>query len=196
LSLKVIRSNNIATPITPDQPTILRILQWNKKRNNLEFNIELESAMLSEEANEFFQADTLVDRLDAYADFVFVGVGSVYKHLATKHKYFVGIEQDYDQMNILTEWMNTVREQMIELITNEILMINPKCTYKDEDIIETILNSSLDIVIDANEKKGTERDSNGKVIKGADYIKPEKTINKMLCEKLGDSYVKLKYSFE
>lgn len=190
MSLKVISSNTVTpSTITSDNsPVILRILQWNKKRNDLKFNIELEAAMLSEEANEFFTADTLVDRLDAYADFVFVGVGTIYKHLATKHKYFAGIEADYDQVSILTEWMQTVREQMLELISLEILSIDPKCTYKDEDIITNILNATLEIVMDANEKKGTERDEQGKVKKPEGFIKPEATIHKMLCEKLGGSY--------
>lgn len=146
--------------------------------------------MLSEEASEFFHSKTLVDRLDAYADFVFVGVGTVYKHLASRHKYFIGIQEDFSQVSTLTEWMNTVREQMIELISNEITTLSPTTIYRDETIIESILNSTVDIVVDANEKKGFERDENGKVKKGLDYVKPEKTIHNMLKEKLGDDYVR------
>ena len=196
--LKVISSSNVPPKITDTQPThiLLRILKWNAKRNNLDFNIELEANMLSEEASEFFHSETLVDRLDAYADFVFVGVGTVYKHLASRHKYFIGIQEDFDQMSTLTEWMNTVREQMIEIISNEILTLSPTCNYRNEEIIEEILNATVEIVVDANEKKGFERDSNGKVKKGDDYVKPEKTIHTLLKEKLGDDYVRYSVSYQ
>lgn len=198
--LKVVSSNNETTNnnITNNQPThiLIRILTWNKKRNNLNFDIELETAMLSEEASEFFHAETLVDRLDAYADFIFVGVGTIYKHLAKRHKYFVGIQEEFDQVESLSEWMDTVREQMIELISNEIMTLSPTCIYRDETIIEGILNDTVDIVVTANEKKGFERDSDGKVKKGADYVKPEKTIHAMLKGKLGDDYVRYSSSYQ
>lgn len=151
--------------------------------------------MLSEESSEFFHSETLVDRLDAYADFIFVGVGTVYKHLATHHKYYPEAETAHNQVELLTEWMGVIREQMIEILTNEILHLAPKCTYKDENAIEDILNEALEIVVAANEKKGTEKDADGKVKKGADYVKPEATIHQMLIKKLGEPYVKLGVTF-
>ena len=189
--------NTASTKATDTQPShiLIRILTWNSIRNNLDFNIELESNMLSEEASEFFHSKTLVDRLDAYADFIFVGVGTVYKHLATRHKYHRSLEEDFMQMESLTEWMNTVREQMIEMLSNEILTVDPKCAYKNEEILEEILNESVNIVVTANEAKGTQRNADGKVMKGENYVKPEKTIHAMLKEKLGEPYVRYNASY-
>lgn len=166
-----------------------RIIDWNRKRNGLKFDIDLETQMLSEEANEFYMAETLVDRFDAWADFIFVGVGTVTKYLATKHKYYVDQKETQEQVDALTAWMEHNRMQMVELLSEEILAINPKYGQDDGEMFDELCKKVQDIVIEANEAKGTTLDCKGKVTKHADFVKPELQIDNLLRKELGKKYV-------
>ena len=179
-------SNNRAT-LTPSSTTS-RIIAWNRERNGLKFNIDLESQMLTEEANEFYMAEHLVDKVDAWADFVFVGVGTVAKWLAVKVKAFEDLE-DYSQwMETVTDWMDYQRGTMLEMLLEDMATIFPGVRH-NTSLFEDILNQALIIVVDANEQKGTEKDENGKVKKPEGFIRPETRLNVLLKKYLGDKYV-------
>ncbi len=57
-------------------------MEWNEERDNLSYSCVREGAMLQEEVEELGEAyrnGTIVDEADAYADIIFVAVGSLYK---------------------------------------------------------------------------------------------------------------------
>ena len=180
-------SNNFLSPTH-------RVFNWNLKRNNLHYNIDLESSMLSEEAREFFEAEHLVDRFDAWADFVFVAMGTVGKYMAMPHKDIDSIVDTKDPTDVLLEWVEHIRTQMIEMLGYEVHAIYPQLPYQqgyseEEDPFEMLCMDVLNIVITANEQKGTEKNAEGKVQKPEGFVKPEKQIDNLLKKTLGKNYI-------
>ena len=167
-----------------------RIIDWNKKRNGLEFDIALEQSMLTEEAREFFMANTLAERLQEYSDFVFVSVG-------TRAKFFsyssdISIERFVHlkgMMDIMFSWMDDFCAEAIALITQEIISIakaNDTHRYGREGIAlaQGLYDGALEAVVTANEVKGSEKNENGKIVKGDNYVTPQVAIDQMLADKL------------
>ena len=60
--------------------------------------------MLSEEAREFFLATTLVDRLDAWADFAFVAIGAACKHMAVRSTQLSFLEREQEEFLTLAAY--------------------------------------------------------------------------------------------
>lgn len=56
-----------------------RVAYWNSKRYDREYNHELGVKLLSEEIQEYFDANTVVDQLDAMCDTVYVAMGILWK---------------------------------------------------------------------------------------------------------------------
>jgi len=134
-----------------------RIIDWNYGRNKLELDSNLEINMLAEEAKEYFDAKTFVDRVDAVCDLIFVGVGTLAK---TSNAYHLSAKELFAPIDfILTDFVGRVEA---EGISSEVFM--------------GMLTESLDAVITANEEKGTDRDENGKVKKPEGFVPPEERI--------------------
>lgn len=187
-SLSSKRNTTTTTTLSPTQ----RILQWNKKRNNLKYDIDLETKMLTEEANEFFVAETLVDRLDAFADFAFVAIGTAMKYMAVKHKDFHNLDIDKADFEALSEYINTVQSQMGTMLYEEVSALKTSMLYEDENgdtDLSKLLEDVLLIVISANEAKGFELNADGKVMKPEGFVKPEAQIDNLLKKTLGANYV-------
>jgi hypothetical protein len=175
-----------------------RIIQWNKGRNNLSFDPALELPMLKEEASEFIHADTLPERIQEYCDFIFVFTGTIAKFFGNPGKTqgiteeeeeeeglvnnFVSSTQFFE--DILTPWANNFMNYAQKIIINNLQSLNT-----DEEHVQKIMDLSLEAVIDANEAKGTERDENGKICKGLNYVPPIKAIKKVIYEITGRSVV-------
>lgn len=181
----------IAAPSVPKveipQPLETRIRNWNLTRNGLKFNLDLETQMLSEEAREFYVAQTLVDRLDAFIDFQFVFIGTIYKFNATKHENYDEFASVLDGMDTLSSWATHVMSEMVEQLSTELMSYCPALLYQEAGISE-ILTEALEIVVSANEQKGTELDENGKVKKPKGFVKPEERLDRMLKKHLGTKY--------
>jgi predicted HAD superfamily Cof-like phosphohydrolase len=60
---------------------VKRICKWNTDRGNVRGEIDknLEQGMLDEELEEFKDAESAVDELDALVDLIFVAIGSMHK---------------------------------------------------------------------------------------------------------------------
>ena len=60
---------------------IKRICKWNQDRGNLigEIDKNLEQELLDEELEEFKDAESAVDELDAILDIIFVSIGTLHK---------------------------------------------------------------------------------------------------------------------
>ena len=142
----------IQTFVTPIQLT--RIVDWNKERNDLELDSNLEVNMLSEEAKEYFDAKEFVYQLDAVCDLLFVGTGTLAKTSKAFHLISKGLFGSLDF--IMTDFVGRVSNQGIS----------------SQHFIP-LLSESLDIVIDTNYTKNSQKDEQGKVIKPVDFIPPE-----------------------
>ena len=59
-----------------------RVYEWNRDRQNLEYNAALEHRMLTEELKEYADGVSLIDRVeqvDAICDLIFVALGTLVK---------------------------------------------------------------------------------------------------------------------
>jgi hypothetical protein len=56
-----------------------RVISWNQKRYPQEYNHSLTLALLKEEFQEWLEAPTEVDKLDALCDIVYVALGALWK---------------------------------------------------------------------------------------------------------------------
>ena len=153
------------------KPLKLRILDWNRDRNGLVFDGALESLMLLEEANEFFHADSVVDRIDAYCDYLFVWNGTVSKFFAC-----TAPAMEWQDFNTCEEYVGRTLKAMEDILFPELEMLSSaRYNWNYE-----LKNTFLEIIVAANEAKGYEKDESGKVMKGADYVAPEDTIAQTL----------------
>lgn len=127
-------------------------------------------------------AESLVDRLDAWADFSFVSIGTACKYMALKYKDYERLEIEAAEFEEIADYINTVSSQMIAMLVEEISDISQSTD------IDELMGKVLDIVIDANEQKGTELNSDGKVQKPDGFVKPEARIHNLLSKMLGAKY--------
>lgn len=58
---------------------IERVIHWNGERYDQEFDHKLTRNLLTEEALEFEESSTDVDRLDALVDLIYVSIGAMWK---------------------------------------------------------------------------------------------------------------------
>lgn len=163
---------------------IFDVATWNRDRGNAiihaAVDFDLEIRMLSEEKNEFYvDFDALVDSgaeplsdiwhlhiarmADAIADFQFVYAGTVAKVSRAKMTM-----PDVRQAASLAQFVQNEMNIMIQLFLD---LTSP--------YVNVNLDECLDIVIDANDKKGTEK-VNGKIQKGPDWVDPITTIEKYI----------------
>jgi len=148
----------------------MRVAKWNYDRNNTNLDLDLESVMLAEEAQEFkdglalaFTASTakeaseaLVELIDAWADYKFVMRGTIYKSLGS-HEHF-----NFDMVQAQEQFMFT-------------------CLTKDMSIRGATLQTAYALVIEANGNKGTEK-VDGKIQKGPLWRDPKESILALLQE--------------
>ena len=145
-----------------------QIVRWNRERNGLAFNIDTEVKMLTEEANEFFMAETKEDRLREAADFKFVWVGTLAKCLGGRCKNELDFMSRKSFLEDIEAWADAEEEAMSEML--------------DEDGTRHMLPRALEIVTRANLAKPKTKNSDGKVIKGDDYVDPIEEIKQIIEE--------------
>lgn len=150
-----------------------RIVLWNINRGCLDsFDPQLEVSMLSEEAREFMLAPTLAERLQEYADMVFVWVGTQAKFYSRKVKGFNSLYQH--EWEAICDWYKGALNFAEGLLIREMEELGLPH-------LELIENALL-YVIEANEAKGKEKGPDGKVVKGPNYVSPLKRIKEDLEE--------------
>jgi len=166
-----------------DSNLYLKTVKWNQKRNGLHWDTTLERKMLQEEFVEFVDAESFVDRIDAYLDYIFVGIGTETKHLysgASPEEFSIENEvwgSRYEYMKSLIE-----PESIGEL--NKIFRIIP---YNEREF----LTICYKFILEANETK-LEKRADGKIKKPANFVPPEKKIKAFLEYMAGQSYKKIK----
>ncbi len=149
------------------------ITKWNEERDNMEFNFELEKAMLIEELEEAKYSTSAIEFLDAVADFLFVISGTISK---AKAKY-KATEDIMGYLNALMPFESLLDEA--DIVFNAGFTTLSKIydwPADDKGFVSAIVNDVLHIVVEANQQKPKEKDANGKIVKGKDFVKPEDTI--------------------
>lgn len=147
---------------------INQVIRWNRERNGLDFNVDTEVKMLTEEANEFFMAETKEDRLREAADFTFVWIGTLAKCLGSRCKDWQSLMLRKGFFDDIKEWVDAETEVMAEVL--------------EEDGTYCLLPRVLEIVTKANLAKPKTKNVDGKVIKGGDYIDPIEEVKQILKE--------------
>ena len=147
---------------------INQVIRWNRERNGLDFNVDTEVKMLTEEASEFFMAETKEDRLREAADFKFVWIGTVAKCLGGRCKDWQSLMPRKDFFDYIKEWVDAETEVMAEVL--------------EEDGTYHLWPRVLEIVTKANLAKPKTKNVDGKVIKGGDYIDPIEEVKQILKE--------------
>ncbi len=171
ISLESLMNNSFDLPKTYTQ----RIIDWNKERNALEFNISLEIKMLHEECREFYMANSVVERLQEFSDFLFVWTGTTAKYGAMQLDDVHTFKQFNEMMAELRTWVDEQVNQMSSILNKELQSME-----LDEQQFSEVVNGAMEAVIEANENKGTEKDDNGKVKKGSNYVHPKEKIESIL----------------
>ena len=151
---------------------IKEIADWNMARNSLILDTGLEESMLEEEFNEFIVAETIEDMVDAYADFTYVLEGSRVKYLTCG----VPLPEIVTWWKKVEEWSSQCNSYMFQVILEHCF----KTWGMDEDKVEHLMSDVLHVVIEANKAKTEDKDSEGKVIKGDEWVNPSLTITEVI----------------
>jgi len=80
-----------------------RVAKWNSLRYDRIYNHDLAVALLEEELQEYFDAETVVDQLDAMCDTVYVALGILWKLNVDNHTLDYNAEESYRQTALLLE---------------------------------------------------------------------------------------------
>ena len=148
----------------------IEVLNFNKKRNNLMWNLELEQDMLGEEIKEFWCANTRAERLDALVDTEFVWIGTQIKACSNRITLEKGLEEHVD-VNL---------RFMRKVLASELGEIFQEC-----------YSNACEIVCAANSKKGKQKDDKGKVKKDENVPNATEEIETMIV-KVAENFEKSK----
>lgn len=159
-----------------------RIVDLNRAWNGLEYKHELELKMLQEEANEFFTADTFVQRLQEYSDFIFVWEGTKAKFYA----YNATLSPSCKPAQI--KWFDSIFEWATEIQRDMRYRLLKEMEVNDIDKTRqnAIFKEAMVAVVTANESKipGL-KDENGKTKKGPFYQRPYEKIKHQVWNHTG-----------
>jgi len=145
-----------------------KVYEFNQKRNGFKLDTTLEVAMLKEEIQEFYEATTLAERIDAMVD-----VRYVYEGTQLKCNY---------NMEPMDESLTKVIGQFHRLSTTIVAQeLGDNSQYLDK-----IMDKAWDIVCAANELKLNQLDENGKVVKQENLPNATVQIAEMLKELTGE----------
>ena len=140
------------------------VMEFNKKRNGFKLDLGLEREMIKEEIQEFYDAETLAERIDAMID-----VRYVYEGTQMKCNYnFIPMDEN------ITKIVGQFHRLSTTLVAEE---LGDNSQYLDK-----IMDKAWDIVCAINATKGTKLDENGKTIKTDDIENATEKIAEMLKE--------------
>jgi len=145
------------------------VLEFNLKRNQLKLNISLELEMIREEIQEFYDAETLAERIDAMVD-----VRYVYEGTQLKHNYHM-LPMSKDITTVVGEF-----HRISSTIVSQEL-------GDDAQYLDKIMTKAWDIVCEINAMKVSELDENGKVVKQKNLPDATEHIDQLLTSMLTDA---------
>lgn len=150
----------------------IAIIKWNRDRGLLKhYDPKLELRMLSEEAAEFYGAETAAQMLAEYADFDFVLTGTRAKFGSQAITTHIDLEARLKNYTDLMLWVDAVKLDM-RLALTSMFPEHP------EDIPGLIEMASR-IVIENNNKKSSVS-VDGKIVKNENHSDPAELIQEEL----------------
>tara|TARA_R110002153_G_C13211713_1_gene487918 strand:- start:353 stop:865 length:513 start_codon:yes stop_codon:yes gene_type:complete len=157
-----------------------RVSGWNAMRYLRKYNQQLTSKLLNEEHQEYFDATTQVDKLDALCDVCYVAMGGLWK-LGINNVFLNN--DTYLFGNILCGIKNN------EIMLKVIIATAIELAETDLSITQETFVKAMTIVCDANDTKTVPQslvESNVKanVNKGKSFVPPEARLAKLLKETL------------
>lgn len=152
-------------------------------RANTEFKPSFDLALLSEEVKEFYMAlanDDLVEMIDAWCDMRFVFEGIQFKFGCIEYSYTaVSLDSFFENdkaMVGIVDYYSHHSGVARRLIEDELYKKQPH----EHDKVFQIFEKSFEFVCEANEQKGTVKDSKGKTMKGEKWQNPGARIYQLL----------------
>lgn len=142
----------------------INVYEFNKRRNGFDLDEELEFDMLKEEIQEFFDAETVADMVDAFIDVDYVFNG-------TKQKYVRN--------------MKVVPAELVEIHNDFVDVALDILSEVFKSDLAEVLDEATDIVCRINALKVSELDEDGKVVKQKDLPNATDEIADMLLNKYG-----------
>jgi hypothetical protein len=146
---------------------MLDVYKFNQTRNEFVLNEDLEWAMLKEEVAEFYEAESLAERIDAMVDVRYVFEG-------TQMKYNKAGKEFPEDMN---RWIGQFHRLSTTIVAEEL--------GDNSQFMEKILNKAWKIVCEINATKPTDKDDMGKVVKFAQTRNATKEIAEMIKGMIG-----------
>ncbi len=139
----------------------VEVLKFNKERNQLVWDMNNELKMLKEEIQEFWDAETVAERLDALVDTEYVWIGTQ-------------IKASYNTV--------AIPDGLASGIEGSISLMEEYLQEELGDKIYECLGKAREIVCRANAHKGKELDKDGKVMKDGKVPNATKDIALMIEE--------------
>lgn len=153
---------------------IPQIERWNTERGTTTtFDKSLEISMLTEEYKECLEATDIVKKFDGLLDNGFVLGGTIIKYLNNLEAF----EDDTEAFEFFDKYFGQFLDLFI--LTSKYMEDYYKDGFSPEKFPEVVIQG-LQIVIDANFKKGSEKNAEGKIQKPADFVGPEAALKKLL----------------
>lgn len=151
-------------------------VKWNRDRELLNlYDPKLELKMLSEEAKEFYEAETLAHMLAEYADFLFVLDGTKAKfgsQLITSH---IDIDMRLSIYGHILDWADVVKQDIESCLASAL-----GGNYHE---IGGLVSMARGHVIACNNLKGMKKEG-GKIVKNKEHVDPVDLIQ-MDLDRLG-----------
>ena len=124
------------------------VVEFNKRRNQLKWDLDLELKMLREEIREFWEAETIAERVDAFVDTEYVWFG-------TK------VKASYNTIALHKDLTKSVEDSLTLMQEYLFKELNSK--------VWEVIENARKIVCKANALKGSKLDKDGKVLKDEAY---------------------------
>lgn len=154
--------------------SIHRIVAWNRDRGLLDnFDILLEIKMLSEEAREFYMAETFEHRLCEFSDFLFVKEGTKAKYNARLGSPSNPLFHNQESYLELMKWTDRIECHMTDILFSEYEAVPVSASFQH------CIKTAMDVVIKNNNLKGKKKDG-GKIVKAANQEKPEAVLARLI----------------
>lgn len=151
-----------------------RIIKWNRERGLLpEFDPALHLKHLSQEAQEFYMAETLAHKLAEYSDFMFFLEGIKARWGCVVFTSTYDFEVQHKGFNMLLDWADDKLSFMQEVL-EDMLAAQGKIT-----LLSKALHIAMTVVCECNELK-PKKTVNGKIVKGDKHVDPVNEIRKRL----------------
>ena len=175
-----------------------RVAGWNAKRYEREYDAKLATALLEEELQEWVEASTPVEKLDALCDIAYVALGVVWKARTSQED----INKDYHiALDVISLYEDLQYSDIVLHIAGLIKCLHANHPGRLASLIAVLALAqmlsmglsydqaieAMHIVCDANDSKSvTKTASNVKANKdkGVDFVPPEVRLEELLkCAK-------------